>query len=165
MILAHGVGGTGPEIELLILGAGLVLFAAFKGAQKRSTNILVALVGAGMLVAAFVLPKSQSTRTAPSDVAISIKSPVDNEVVPANEKVNVQVELENAALTDETQGTDPRLGHIHIYVDGSVVSMPTELNADIELEPGEHDLMVEYVAADHSRFEPPITDEVTVDAN
>lgn len=164
MILAHGVGGTGPEIELLILGAGLVLFAAFKGAQKRSTNILVALVGAGMLVAAFVLPQP-STRQAPSDVAISIKSPVDNAVVPANEKLNVQVELENAELTDETQGTDPRLGHIHIYVDGSVVSMPTELNANIELEPGEHDLMVEYVAADHSRFEPPITDEVTVDAN
>ena len=165
MVLAHGLGGNGPEIELLFLGGALVLFGIFKGAQKMRTNLLLGLIGVAMVVGAFAFPKSGTTRAAPSDVAISITSPADNEVVPANEKLNVQVELDNAELTTETQGTDPRLGHIHIYVDGSVVSMPTELNADIELEPGEHDLMVEYVAADHSRFEPPITDEVTVDAD
>lgn len=163
MVLAHGLGGGGPEIELLILGGALLLFGIFRGAQTLKVNLLVGLVGVGLLVAAFLLPQPD-TKRAPSDVAIYMSSPVDNEVVPANEKLNVKVELENAELTTETQGTDPRLGHIHIYVDGSVVSMPTELNADIELEPGEHELMVEFVAADHSRFDPPITDEVTVDA-
>lgn len=163
MVSAHGLGGNGPEIELLILGGALVLFGIFRAAQTLKVNLLVGLAGAGILVAAFLLPQSSTTR-APSDVGIFISSPVDNEVVPANENLNVQVELENAELTTETEGTDPRLGHIHIYVDGSVVSMPTELNADIELEPGEHTLMVEFVAANHSRFEPPITDEVTVDA-
>lgn len=161
MLLAHGLGGgSGPEIELLAVAVAMIVFAVLVDIQKRMKLIAGGIGVAALLGAFFFNPGG--TAQAPSDVAISITNPVDNEVVPANKELAVEVDLDNAELTNETEGTDPRLGHIHIYVDGSVVSMPTTLDTKIELEPGKHTLMAEFVAADHSRFDPPITHEVDV---
>lgn len=168
MLLAHALGGGGPEIELLFAGVVVVIFAIIGMVQKTHSPLTTAVtggVGLAMSIAAFVLAPGPPTKKAPPDVSIAITSPSEGDVVPAGEKVTVEVDLTNAELTTQTQSSDPRKGHIHIYVDDFVVAMPTELNAKIELEKGEHTLMAEFVAADHSRFDPPITDSVKVVAD
>jgi hypothetical protein len=54
----------------------------------------------------------------------------------------------------------PDEGHIHLYLDGVLVSM-TGLNASIAASPGEHTLEAEFVAVDHGSFSPRLLVTVT----
>jgi hypothetical protein len=49
---------------------------------------------------------------------------------------------------------EPNEGHIHLSVDGRLVSMTTGLTADIAASPGPHELVAEFVAVDHGPFDP-----------
>lgn len=56
--------------------------------------------------------------------------------------------------TTRVQGDE---GHIHLYVDGKLVTMNYGLRQRLpELPPGQHVVQVEFVAADHAPFEPRI---------
>jgi len=46
----------------------------------------------------------------------------------------------------------PNEGHIHLYLDGSLMSMTTGLDAQIAASPGLHELRAEFVAVDRGRF-------------
>jgi hypothetical protein len=49
----------------------------------------------------------------------------------------------------------PDQGHIHLLVDGKLVAMNYGLNEQLpKLNPGQHLVQVEFVAADHAPFEP-----------
>ena len=48
----------------------------------------------------------------------------------------------------------PNAGHIHMYLDGFLVSMTTGLDATVSASPGQHQLQVEFVAVDHAPFQP-----------
>jgi hypothetical protein len=55
-------------------------------------------------------------------------------------------------------------GHIHLSVDGVLVSMTTGLVQSIDIRSlprGEHGLTAEFVAADHAPFDPRVTVTVT----
>jgi hypothetical protein len=54
----------------------------------------------------------------------------------------------------------PDQGHIHLFVDGALVSMGIGLSRALELVPGRHVLQAEFVAADHAPFRPPIRTSV-----
>ena len=54
----------------------------------------------------------------------------------------------------------PNEGHIHLYLDGSLVSM-TGLDAQITAPPGPHTLRAEFVAVDHRPFRPRVAATVT----
>lgn len=167
MVLAHALGGNGPEIELLLLGVVLVGFALMSRRDpeaKPATPIVAGIAGLALVGGSFVFSVDEGSSEAPSDVAVRIVSPQDGEEVPAGEPVDVSVELDGAELTEETSGDDPRKGHIHIFVDETLASMPTSLNNPVTLEPGEHEVAVEFVGADHSQFEPRIMDSVEVTA-
>jgi hypothetical protein len=47
----------------------------------------------------------------------------------------------------------PNEGHIHLYLDGSLVSM-SGLRANVTAQPGPHTLRAEFVAIDHGPFRP-----------
>jgi hypothetical protein len=50
---------------------------------------------------------------------------------------------------------------IHLYLDGSLVSMTTGLDAEIVAPPGQHELRAEFVAVDHGPFQPRVVRTVT----
>ena len=54
----------------------------------------------------------------------------------------------------------PNEGHIHLYLDGSIVAM-TGLQTSLSVSPGTHTLRAEFVASDHGPFRPPVLVEVT----
>ena len=49
----------------------------------------------------------------------------------------------------------PNEGHIHLYLDGSLLAM-TGLDTQIIVLPGPHTLRAEFVAVDHGPFRPPV---------
>lgn len=161
--LAHTLGSGGPEIEVLLLGGAFLVLAIVFFLQKTASTlfaIVLALVGISGVVGAFAF--GGSSDAGPTDITIAIASPPDGTDVPAGESVPVEIELEGGELAAESSDEDA--GHLHVYVDGQVVSMPSELTAEVELEQGEHELSVEFVDAGHQPYDPPVTDAVTVTA-
>jgi hypothetical protein len=51
----------------------------------------------------------------------------------------------------------PDEGHIHLFLDGTLVSMTAALTADLVAAPGTHQLSAEFVAVDHLSFDPRVT--------
>jgi hypothetical protein len=159
---AHAVGpGSGVELELLLV-AGVLLVGGFK---LRSTpgrfapgNILIT-IGALGIAAALVVPNLGSTAPKSTSARIAILSPADGDTVPAG-TVDIKVEIKNGPLAASPSDTEG--GHIHIFVDDQMVSMPYTTDTSVQLDPGEHTITVEYVDTRHMSFQPIVTDTVTV---
>ncbi|MEO8273676.1 MAG: hypothetical protein ABI620_06395 [Chloroflexota bacterium] len=57
-------------------------------------------------------------------------------------------------ITETTTAIRPDEGHVHLYVNGQLVSMNYGLEQDIPVTPGTLVLRAEFVAADHAPFSP-----------
>jgi hypothetical protein len=173
--LAHTLGAGGPDIEMLLLAAALLFLGVTFFVQKTTKPavpvvLLVAALGVG--AGAFAVGASSTDDhsgndgvvAAPNGVVVSITAPADGDTVSAGESVEVTVELTGADLTDATTSEDPTEGHLHIFVDGTIISMPSTTTNEVELEPGDHTIAVEFTTADHRSFDPRIQDEINVTA-
>lgn len=165
MVLAHAGGGAGGvHVEFLVISVALVVFAVvlyFRENVKTSSSVILVVVGLGLGAGAFVF---SSGGTDVSNVSMSIVSPDDGATVPAGEPIDVEVELQGATTEPTSATGDEITGHIHVFVDGQLLQMPTSTSTEIELEPGEHALAVEFVGDDHVSFEPRIVEAVEVTA-
>ena len=128
------------------------------------TRRLTQLTAALMLLAAC----SNATPSAPSpspgnrpssSARIKIVSPDNGEVIHGS-AVPLRISLEGARIVKSTTTKiDPRKGHVHVYLDGKIVSMNFALDARVnDVPPGTHLLKVEFVASDHLPFDPRILD-------
>jgi hypothetical protein len=128
---------------------------------------LLGVAGILVVTSAFVPRKllgpkpASSTAARPASTAtLSITAPTEHQQVSGTE-LNVVLDLEGGTVVQTTStNITPSTGHIHILLDGSLVSMTygTEQIVDLtDVASGPHTLTAEFVAADHLPFSPPVT--------
>jgi hypothetical protein len=98
---------------------------------------------------------SPSAAPRPSSLAtVSIVEPTDGATVTGT-SVHVILQLSGATIvTQTTTNIKPDEGHVHLYLNGQLVSMNYGLEQDIAVVPGTYVLKAEFVAADHAPFNP-----------
>jgi hypothetical protein len=159
---------------MLLLAAGLLVLGVVLFVQKSVkavVPIVLILIAMAAGAGAFALGdqrrhnhSSVSAGTAPSGLDISIVSPADGSTVEADDPVRIEVEVEGGELINATTSDNPRAGHLHIYIDGTLASMVSRSNTQVDMSTGTHEIKTEFTTADHRSFDPPITDTVSVTA-
>ncbi|MGH2747081.1 MAG: hypothetical protein ACRDKB_04045 [Actinomycetota bacterium] len=165
MLLAHAGSAGGIHFETLIIGVALIVLAVilyFNKNVKTSGSVALLVLGLAMGTATFVFAPGP---TEALGVSMAIMSPDDGENVPAGEPIDVEVSLQGATTEPASATGDEVVGHIHVFVDGQLLQMPTGTATELELEPGDHTLTVEFVGVDHQSFEPRVMERVEVTAS
>jgi hypothetical protein len=177
LLIAHG-GRPDELVAQILVVAGLV--AGWVGISRvrgrRFAGVPVAagwlLVGlAPALLALAILVPTVIWRTPvpsadrPSSTAvIRVAEPVEGQRV-STATLDVVTEITGATVVDASSTqVAPDTGHVHIYVDDRLMSMAYAPEQEIAIDwlsPGPHVLRVEFVAADHVAFDPPVETSVT----
>jgi hypothetical protein len=172
--LAHiGIPGLAPVIAmtLFLIGLGAAIFAYWFSQTRRNSMGKAVGIGVGIFAlgclglgtAVPLLIHATPTFKRPTTAArLQILSPTPGEVLkgdPASVPVNLQLEG-GKVVPFSSLHLVPDEGHIHLYLDGSLVSM-TGLESQISASPGQHLLRAEFVAVDHGPFQPRVTATVT----
>lgn len=108
-------------------------------------------------------PNTGSTGPRPRSTAtIAIAEPSTGQVV-TGEKLRIRIELDGGTIVDETsRDLTPDEGHLHVSVDGKVLSQTYGPEQELEMPgPGKHLLQVEFVAKDHGPFNPRVLSAAT----
>jgi hypothetical protein len=106
--------------------------------------------------------ETASTGDRPSSTAnLSIVAPKVGQVVHGSD-VDLRVKLQGAKLVPATTtNIVPDEGHLHVILDDTLISMTEGLEQTIpDVAPGEHRIMVEFVASDHAPFDPRVVSVV-----
>jgi hypothetical protein len=155
----------------LLAAATVVGLAGVARLKGRALGRLPAIWGPGLLVvagalvvAAFVLPPLLAGPRPASTATLEFARPSVDEVV-NGDQLDVVFDLQGGTIVDAAS-TDlrPDTGHIHLSLDGQLVSMTYGVEQAVgvgDLEPGVHTLLGEYVAADHAPFLPRVITTVT----
>jgi hypothetical protein len=157
---------------LFLLATGCVvgaywLFTHPSDGLRRTVAIGLAVVGVASLGAATAFPlllgASPSLGRPATTARLQVVSPRSGEVVRGDPaQVHVMLRLEGGTIVPTTSlRLVPNEGHIHLYLDGSLVSMTTGLDAVVSASPGQHELRAEFVAVDHGPFQPRVQTVVT----
>jgi hypothetical protein len=142
-----------------LIGAGW-LFTQYRGAVARAGAIGLGAVAVVCLVLGTVLPLLLGARpslTRPSTTArLTFVSPSPGAVLPGGAgPIHVVLRLDAGRVVPSTSlRLVPNEGHIHLWLDGSLIAMATGLDAEITVQPGAHRLVAEFVAVDHGPFDP-----------
>jgi len=175
--------GAGTPLDqgvttVLFLGAAFLAWIAIARLRGRAYLRLprpagwaAAGLAAALVALAFILPpilRPDVASARPSTTArLSIASPTQGEVFigdPA--RVPVQLVLVGAKVVPFTSTKlAPNQGHIHLYLDGGLVSMSFALQQTLIVVPGRHVLAAEFVAVDHAPFAPRVQASVDFTVN
>lgn len=139
-----------PTRRLAMLAAGWML-----------VTTLAACAGPG--ASGSSAPASGSIGSRPSSPAIvGIVEPKNGAVV-TGATLHVVLSLKNAVIVKVTS-TDirPDQGHVHLYVNGVLVSMNYGLEQNLPVHKGTYVLKAEFVASDHAPFNPRVYSSAVV---
>ena len=169
--LAHGAPTSGgPNAEFLIVAGALAIVGIILFVQKSAhpgVSAALVVIALAMGVGSFTLTSDEepaATHGHSSSVFLRIIEPDDGATVDAGKKLPLEVSLSGATLSPEDASDDEIPGHIHVFVDGETISMPTTLRPKVKLAPGEHELAVEFVDTRHLSLDPKVVDQITVTA-
>jgi hypothetical protein len=174
--LADGTGSSLDEgVQSLLFLATLMLAwvaasrireTGFRRLPKAAGWVALVLAG-GALAAAFVVPPrlrpTIATIRPTTGARLEILSPRPGQEFrgdPAD--VPVSLRLTGGRIVGFTSTRlMPNEGHIHLILDGRLVSMTSSMDQMLPLSPGTYRLQAEFVAVDHGPFDPPVTTSVT----
>jgi hypothetical protein len=131
---------------------------------------VVLVVGAALLPRAIFprTPVPSAGATGPriaSSATLSFVEPAEGARV-GDDQLEVVLDLEGATVVQGTSSSlAPDEGHIHLSVDGQLVSMTYGEVQVVDLRPwgpGPHTIEAEFVASDHLAFDPPVVTRVRV---
>lgn len=140
------------------------------GRRPRTGSNRTVAVGLGVLTAACLLVASalpfffgESISRPSSSAQISFVSPRTGESIQgAPGSVQVELKLDGGTIVPGSSlHLVPNEGHVHLYLDGTLVQMIGGLHAIVAASPGTHTLRAEFVALDHGPFRPPVVAEVS----
>jgi hypothetical protein len=174
--LAHAAsGGLDDAVAtVLFIGAGVLGWKAasvaggqreeatgrFRVAPNWPRGILLGGLAVASLVLGLLAPgwiRQAPSKIRPStNAALRILSPEPGQVFRGNPaSVPLRLSLAGGRLTSASSTKlQPDEGHLHVYLDGQLLSMTNGLRQVFEVAPGRHRVMVEFVALDHGPFKP-----------
>jgi len=157
------VRGTG--FPRLPRGAGFALLGAGAAVLVASAIVPRAILGPTPSPAPGAAASATPSGPRPASTArLAIVAPNDGTAI-AGDELEVVLELDGGRVVEEaTTQLAPDEGHIHLSVDGAVVSMTygTVQVVDLRtLDAGTHLLEAEFVAADHGPFSPRVLAKTT----
>ncbi|MEA2477880.1 MAG: hypothetical protein QOC87_2079 [Actinomycetota bacterium] len=96
-----------------------------------------------------------------SPAQIAIVTPTNGQVVKGPD-VPLKLSLTGAKIVQpSTTNISPTKGHVHVSLDGQIVSMNFALHQPLHnVAAGTHTLRVEFVASDHQPFDPRVFQEI-----
>lgn len=124
--------------------------------------VLLVVAACGSSSGATVAPSDAPSLVAPtpagsrpsSPAVLTFVSPTPNEVI-SGTSLHVQLTLQGATIVPATTtNISPTTGHVHLYVDNTLVSMNYQLTQDLPVHAGTYVIYAEFVAADHAPFDP-----------
>jgi hypothetical protein len=122
------------------------------------------LIGVGALVAIAVVAVivAASVGGGSTNPTVAIVQPASGAKVPSGQPVTVEAKVEGAELAASMDDTSA--GHLHVYIDGKIASMPITTTSTVVLKPGPHQIEVEFVDPNHTSLDPPVIASVEVTA-
>jgi hypothetical protein len=138
---------TRPVAPALVVAAAMALAAAVALAACSTPSASPAVTLTPVV--------SPSAAPRPSSLAtVEIVEPADGATVEGT-TAHVVLKLNGATIVSETTtNIRPDQGHVHLFLNGEVVSMNYGLEQDLLVVPGTYVLRAEFVAADHAPFNP-----------
>jgi hypothetical protein len=173
-MLAHA-GGAPEFVSTGLVGLGFVTgWIGLSRLRGRGFGSLPAWSAIGLvavapviLVASVVVPSrvwpppAAIRPTSTATIAFARPTPGETET---GAMMEVRLDLKGGTIVPSSTTTlTPTTGHIHVFVDGAIVSMTYGQDQRIpigDLAPGPHRLQAEFVAADHAPFAPRVTANV-----
>lgn len=106
-------------------------------------------------------PASAPSPRPSSPAQLQIVTPTNGQVVHGS-TVPLKITLTGAKIVQpSTTNISPTKGHIHVQLDGKLVSMNYGLDQPLKnVSSGTHTLHVEFVASDHQPFDPRVFQEI-----
>jgi hypothetical protein len=117
--------------------------------------VLLGACGSNGAGASATTPAASPAARPSSTATLTIVSPANGSVVHGS-SVRLRLRLQHAKIVPATtQNLRPDRGHIHVILDGQLISMNYQLtNVITDVKPGPHLLQAEFVASDHAPFDP-----------
>jgi hypothetical protein len=127
----------------------------------------VLLAGCNLpLIGVSPTPSPTASARPRSTATLTLLQPQPNTVV-TQSTVHVEFQLTGGRVVNVvSKNLTPDTGHIHLSIDGRLISMNYQLSQDVSMQPfapGPHVLQGEFVAVDHAPFNPRVITKVIIE--